>query len=58
MIASWSMVMVHGLMVAGPGLVPEISEILGRKTNEAREHLAIGNQMCDRSGGSDVQSNN
>ena len=28
MIASWSMVMVHGLMVAGPGLVPRFHKIL------------------------------
>ena len=55
MIALWSMVMVHGLMVAGSalscpvplryGAKPEIDEIVGRKTDKAREHLAIGNQM-------------
>ena len=28
MIASWFMVMVHGLMVAGPGLVPRFHKIL------------------------------
>ena len=28
MIASWSMVMLHGLMVAGPGLVPRFHKIL------------------------------
>ena len=28
MIASWSMVMVHALMVAGPGLVPRFHKIL------------------------------
>ena len=28
MIALWSMVMVHGLMVAGPGLVPRFHKIL------------------------------
>ena len=45
MIASWSMVTVHGLMVADPGLEPNIARSWGRKTHEAREHLAIGNQM-------------
>ena len=45
MIASWSMVMVHGLMVADPGLEPKLTRSWGSKTNEAREHLAIGNQM-------------
>ena len=45
MIALWSMVMVHGLMIAGSGLKPKLSRCVGRKTNEAREHLAIGNQM-------------
>ena len=29
MIASWSMVMVHGLMVAGPVIVPHLREIVG-----------------------------
>ena len=45
MIALWSMVMVHGLMVAGSSLCPLYAIDAGRKTNEAREHLAIGNQM-------------
>ena len=45
LIASWSMVMVHGLMVAYPDLVPLYAIDASRKTNEAREHLAIGNQM-------------
>ena len=31
MIASWSMVMVHGLMVAGLGLAPILCEILGSR---------------------------
>ena len=31
MIASWSMVMVHGLMVAGPGNRAQISEIVGSR---------------------------
>ena len=47
MIASWSMVMVHGLMVAGPGFELELTRYWARETNEAREHLAIGNQMQD-----------
>ena len=45
MIASWSMVMVHALMVAGPVILPIFVGSWGRKANEAREHLAIGNQM-------------
>jgi len=44
-IALWSMVMIHGLMVAYPDLVPLYAIDASRKTNEAREHLAIGNQM-------------
>ena len=45
MIALWSMVMVLGLMAADPGLVPLYAIDASRKSNEAREHLAIGNQM-------------
>ncbi len=45
MIASWSMVMVHALMAADPSNSPVYVSSWGRKTNEAREHLAIGNQM-------------
>ena len=45
MIALWSMVMVHGLMVAGSVVMPIFAGSWGRKANEAREHLAIGNQM-------------
>ncbi len=45
MIASWSMVMVQGLMVADPSILPLYAIDAGRKTNEAREHLAIVNQM-------------
>ena len=44
-IALWAMVMVHALMVAGLSLVPPYAIDAGRKTNEAREHLAIVNQM-------------
>ena len=36
MIASWSMVMVHGLMVAGPGLLPILSEIVGSRDRPSR----------------------
>ena len=36
MIASWYMVMVHGLMAAGPGLEPRFIKIMGRETDEAR----------------------
>ena len=39
------MVKVHELMVAGSSLCPIYTIDAGRKTNEAREHLAIGNQM-------------
>jgi len=45
MIASWSMVKVHGLMVAGPSNSPEIDEIVGRKTDEARVVNGTGNPM-------------
>ena len=45
MIASWSMVMVHGLMAAGPVSKLIFAGSWGRETDEAREHLAIGNQM-------------
>ena len=45
MIALWSTVKVHGLMVAGLVLRPLYAIEASRKTNEAREHLAIGNQM-------------
>ena len=31
MIALWSMVMVHGLMVADPGLEPRLTEIVGSR---------------------------
>ena len=45
MISLWSMVMVDGLMVAGSSNSPILSKILGLESDEAREHLAIGNQM-------------
>ena len=47
MIALWSMVMIQGLTVAGSCLVPFKARSWGPETNEAREHLAIGNQMED-----------
>jgi len=37
--------MVHGLVAADPGLVPLYAIDASRKTNKAREHLVIGNQM-------------
>ena len=40
MIALWSMVKVHELMVAGSSLCPIYAIDAGRKTNEAREHFA------------------
>ena len=45
MIASWSMVMVHGLMVAGPGLVPKLSEIMG--SQDRRGAGAFGNRKSN-----------
>ena len=45
MIASWSMVMIHALMAAGPVILPIFVGSWGRKANEAREHLAIVNQI-------------
>ena len=38
MIASWSMVMVHGLMVAGPGLVLKLTPLWARELDKPREH--------------------
>ena len=42
MIASWSMVMVHGLMVADPGLAPVLDEIVGSR--DQRGAGAFGNR--------------
>ena len=39
MIASWSMVMVHGLMVAGPSLVPNLTRSWGRGKPTSRGAL-------------------
>ena len=35
MIASWSMVMVHALMVLGPGLMPFFNQIVGSRPSRA-----------------------
>ena len=45
MIALWSMVKVHGLMVADPSSLPRLVRYCGPETDKAREHLAIVNQM-------------
>ena len=41
MIASWSMVMVHGLIVPGLSLMPRLSKILGSGVGVARRSLRI-----------------
>ena len=51
MIASWSMVMVHGLMVAGLSQVPIKTRSWGRETDEPPRAFGTVNEMCDRSGG-------
>ena len=43
MIASWSMVMVHGLMVAGPVLVPRNSQILLSRGGRAAVEITVNN---------------
>ena len=50
MIASWSMVMVHGLMVAGPGIKSKLARSWARETDEPPGAFGTVNQMCDRSG--------
>ena len=45
MIASWSMVMVHGLMVAGPGLEPRLTEIVGSQVGQGAG--AFGNRKSN-----------
>ena len=45
MIASWSMVTVHGLMVADPGLEPNIARSWGPETDKARVVNGTGNLM-------------
>ena len=44
-IASWSMVMVHGLMVAGPGLEPRLTEIVGSQVGQGAG--AFGNRKSN-----------
>ena len=44
-IASWSMVMVHGLMVAGPGLEPRLTEIMGSQVGQGAG--AFGNRKSN-----------
>ena len=39
-IASWSMVMVHGLMVAGPGIVPHLSQIMGSRVGRGARNIS------------------
>ena len=50
MIALWSMVKVHGLMVAGLGIVPILSEIVG-----SRDGRGAGNISGSRSNVVDAQ---
>ena len=38
-IALWSMVKVHGLMVAGPGIVPHLSQIMGSRVGRAARSI-------------------
>ena len=45
MIALWSMVMVHGLMVADLGCVPELARCWGRDWAEAPGVYGTVNQM-------------
>ena len=45
MIASWSMVMVHGLMVAGLGMKPDLARWCGPETDKARVVNGTGNPM-------------
>ena len=45
MIALWSMVMVHGLMVAGPSLVPFVNEIVEPEDRVGAGAFGKGNQM-------------
>ena len=45
MVASWSMVMVHGLMVAGLGMKPDWAGWCGPETDKARVVNGTGNPM-------------
>jgi hypothetical protein len=56
MIASWSMVMVHALMVAGLSQVPIKTRSSGRDSDEPPRAFGTVNEMGDRSGGSDGPS--
>ena len=58
MVALWSMVMVHALMVAGPGIKSKLARYWARETDEPPGAFGTVNQMCDRSGGSDGPSYN
>ena len=52
MIVSWSMVMVHGLMVAGPGLVPRFHKILwSRVRRPAPSILGSRSNVVDNQAG-------
>ena len=58
MIASWSVVMVHGLMVADAGFEPYLARLWGPEADEEPGAFGTVNQMCDRSGGYDGPSGN
>ena len=58
MIASWSMVMLHALMVAGSSNSPILMRSGGRERDEPPGAFGTVNQMFDRSGGSDDPSYN
>ena len=45
MIALWSMVMVHGLMVAAPGMKPDLSKIVGSRDRQGAG--AFGNRKSN-----------
>ena len=45
MIALWSMVKVHGLMVADPGLCPYLARFWARETDKERVVNGTGNPM-------------
>ena len=58
MIALWSMVKLHGLMVAGPSNSPVLMRSWGRERDEPPGTFGTVNQMFGRSGGSDDPSYN
>ena len=47
MIALWSMVMVHGLMVAVPVRCPKLARLWGLAMDEPPGAFGTVNQMCD-----------